>query len=100
MRLDGLNTLSGEVDQKLADTAVRPANGSWITLRTACDAGLAEQTLDAQLELESVMALQSRLVPLVAELNTLKTEIATANDRDRRGQAGYRSPRRRTRNGA
>jgi hypothetical protein len=50
------------------------------TLKTALD-GVGEQTIDAQHKLQAVHALQTRLVPLVAELNALKKEIGTAQER-------------------
>ena len=43
--------------------------------------GLGEQMADAQLKLDAVRALQNRLVPLVAELNAVKTDITTAHGR-------------------
>ena len=77
-RLDGLNVVSGEVDGKLKEQLARRTELD--TLKTACD-GLAAQMVDAQIKLDAVRALQQRLVPLVAEINALKTEISTAGTR-------------------
>src|SRR5207247_6139 len=77
-RLNGLNALSGDVDQKLEQQLTRRAELE--TLKTDID-GLAQQMVDAQLKLDSVRQLQQRLVPLVAELNALKSDITTARDR-------------------
>jgi chromosome segregation ATPase len=78
IRLDGLNTLSAEVDHKLTDQLAR--RNEFETLKTALD-GAGEQTIDVQHKLQGVHALQTRLVPLVAELNALKKEIGTAQER-------------------
>src|SRR5262249_10964115 len=64
--------------QKLQEQLARRAELD--TLKTACD-GLAQQMIDAQQKLESVRQLQQRLVPLVAELNALRTSIGTAHER-------------------
>jgi len=77
-RLNGLNAVSADVDRKLEDQLVRRAELE--TLKAACD-GLAEQMVDAQNKLVEVRGLQTRLVPLVAEINSLRTQIKTANER-------------------
>ena len=48
------------------------------TLKIACDGLGAIMLEDAQHKLESVGALQKRLVPLVADVNALRTEISDA----------------------
>jgi hypothetical protein len=66
------------VDARLASQLARQAELD--TLKTACD-GLAAQAADAQLKLEGVRALQQRLVPLVAEMNTLQSNVAATHER-------------------
>ena len=77
-RLNGLNAISAEVDDKLEVQLARRAELD--TLKSACD-GLVQQITDTQQKLEDVRALQKRLIPLVAELNTLRTDIKTAQER-------------------
>jgi len=77
-RLNGLNTLSADVDQKLEDQLARRTELE--ALKTACD-GVIAQMVDAQHKLEAVGALQNKLVPLVAEVNKLKTEITVVEGR-------------------
>ena len=70
-RLNGLNTLSAEVDQKL-EGAAHAQRAELEALRAACD-GLGEQMIDAQHKLEAVRALESaRWSPLVADVTRLK----------------------------
>jgi chromosome segregation ATPase len=71
-RLNGLNAVSSEVDQKLATQLARRAELD--TLKVACD-DLAAQ-MNAQQNFE-----ESARVPVVAEFNALRTQIATAQDR-------------------
>ena len=82
-RLNGLNSLSADVDRKLEEQLARRAELD--TLKTACD-GLAAQMIDAQHKLEAVRALENTLVPLVAEVNKLRTEIGTRRGAHRRRQ--------------
>ena len=77
-RLNALNNFSADVNQKLQAQLARAAELD--TLKTSCD-GVIDQVVDAQHKLETVRALQSRLVPLVAELNALRSEIKGAQER-------------------
>src|SRR5262245_22504148 len=77
-RLNGLNVLSSEVDQKLEEQLSR--RNDLEALKTACD-GVIAQMVDAQHKLEAVGALQNKLVPLVAEVTRLKTEISAVEGR-------------------
>src|SRR5262249_3244421 len=76
-RLNGLNALSADVDQKLADQLARRAELD--TLKTALD-GVAAQMVDTQHKLEAVRRLETTLVPLVAEVNRLRTEITASGE--------------------
>ena len=77
-RLNGLNAISADVDQKLEEQLARGAELE--TLKIACD-GVVEQMEDAHHKLETVSALQNRLVPLVADLNTLRRDQGASSDR-------------------
>ena len=77
-RLNTLNVLSGDVDQKLEDQLARRSELE--TLQTACD-GVIAQMVDAQHKLEVVGALQNKLVPLVADVTRLKAEITAIEGR-------------------
>ena len=77
-RLDGLNAISAEVDRKLEEQLARRVELD--TLKVACE-GMAAQLVDAQHQLEDVRTLGRTLVPLVADVNQLRTDIATARDR-------------------
>src|SRR5260370_40422719 len=77
-RLNSLNALSADVDRKLEDQLARRTELE--TLKAQCD-GLAAQMVDAQHKLEAVRTLQAGLVPLVAEVAKLKTEIGAAERR-------------------
>src|SRR5262249_41367546 len=77
-RLNSLNALSADVDQKLEDQPGRRAELEG--LKTACD-GVLAQMVDAQHKLEAVTALQGKLVPLVADVTRLKTEITAIEGR-------------------
>ena len=77
-RLNTLNGLTAEVDRKLEEQISRRAEVE--ALRSQVD-GVAIQVADAQHKLESVTAIQARLLPLAAELATLKTDIEAANAR-------------------
>ena len=77
-RLNGLNALSGEVDAKLKDQLERRAELD--TLKTALD-GVAEQMVDSQHKLEAVKKLEMSLVPLVAEVNRLRSDIGSSSER-------------------
>ena len=78
-QLEGrLNGLNADVDKKLEELRGRRVEVEATT--AACDA-LGAQLADAQYKLEAVRALQGKLVPLVAEVNAVKTEVAAAHDR-------------------
>ena len=68
-RLNTLNTLSGDVDRKIEEQLGRRADVEG--LKSLCD-GLSLQVTDAQQKLSAVGALQHKLLPLTAQIATLK----------------------------
>ena len=72
-RLDGLNAISAEVDRKLEEQLARRVELD--TLKVACE-GMAAQLVDAQHQLEDVRTLGRTLVPLVADVNQLRTDVS------------------------
>ena len=72
-RLNGLNAVSAEVDRKLEQQFARRSEME--ALKMACD-GLAAQMVDAQRKLEDVRTLERALVPLIADVNQLRTDVS------------------------
>jgi chromosome segregation ATPase len=70
--------LSGDVDRKLQEQIARRAELD--ALKSALD-GVAEQVVDSQHKLDSVKKLQTTLVPLVAEVNKLRSDITAVGER-------------------
>ena len=77
-RLNGLNTLSTEIDRRL-DQQLELRN-EFDKLQTASD-GVMSQIVDAQHKLEALNALQTRFVPLVEQVRALKTDIDSTRSR-------------------
>ena len=72
-RLNTLNTLSGDVDRKIEEQLLgRRADVE--ALKSLCD-GLSLQVTDAQQKLSAVAALQHKVLPLTAQISTLKGQI-------------------------
>ena len=74
-RLGTLNTLSAAVDRKLEEQLTRRADIE--SLKSVCD-GLALQVTDVQHKLDAVNARQRKLLPMTAQLATLRGQIDKA----------------------
>ena len=72
VRLNTLNTLSGDVDRKIEEQLGRRAEVE--ALKSLCD-GVSLQVTDAQQKLGAVGTLQHKLLPLTAQMATLKGQI-------------------------
>ena len=77
-RLNGLNTLSTEIDRRLEQQLER--RNDFDILKTASD-GVAAQIVDAQHKLEALNALQTRFLPLVEQVRALKIDIDSTRSR-------------------
>ncbi|HTT41315.1 MAG TPA: hypothetical protein VMH32_26965 [Burkholderiales bacterium] len=71
-RVNGLHTVSAEVEQKLAAQLARRADME--SLENLCDT-LFTQVADAQQKLDGVAALQGRVLPLAAQVNSLQQTL-------------------------
>jgi chromosome segregation ATPase len=76
--LNGLNTLSTEIDRRLEQQLRR--RGDFDILQTASD-GVTAQISDAHHKLEAVNALQAKLLPLVDQVRALKTDVDATRSR-------------------
>src|SRR5439155_4367608 len=77
-RLNGLNALTADVDRKFDEQIARRAEVE--ALRNQID-GVGIQVTDAQQKLEGVSTVQSKLLPLTAQLSMLKSQIEKAHAR-------------------
>lgn len=77
-RLNGLNTLSTEIDRRLEQQLER--RGDFDILKTTSD-GVAAQIVDAHHKLDALNALQSRFLPLVGQVRALKSDIDSTERR-------------------
>lgn len=77
-RLNGLNTLSTEIDRRLEQQLERRSD--FDRLQTASD-GVVAQIVDAHHQLEALNALQTRFVPLVEQVHALKIDIDSTRSR-------------------
>ena len=77
-RLNTLNALTSEVDRKLDEQITRRAEAE--ALRNQID-GVGIQVTDARQKLESVSAIQNKLLPLSGQLSTLKSQIEKTHAR-------------------
>jgi DNA repair exonuclease SbcCD ATPase subunit len=77
-RLNGLNTLSTEIDRRLEQQLER--RGDFDILKTTSD-GVAGQIVDAHHKLEALNALQSRFLPLVGQVRALTSDIDSTQSR-------------------
>jgi chromosome segregation ATPase len=75
LRLNELHGLSQTVDARTAEQVAR--SGEIEALRNLCD-GLSIQVTDAQHKLESVNALQHKLLPITTQLTTLTQQLDAA----------------------
>ena len=77
-RLNGLYTLSTEIDHRLEQQLERRSDVD--RLKTASD-GVLAQIVDAQHKLDALSALQTRFLPLVEQVRTLKIDIDSTRSR-------------------
>ena len=77
-RLNGLNTLSAEIDRRLEQQLERRTD--FDILKTTSD-GVVAQIADAHHKLDALQALQARFLPLVEQVRTLNVDIDSTRAR-------------------
>ena len=77
-RLNGLNTLSNEIDRRLEQQLERRTE--FDRLKIASD-GIAAQIADAQHKVETLNALQARFLPIIEHVRALEIDIESTRSR-------------------